>query len=192
MELIPNIRTAKPIMMSPTCRSVCFFENIRNRIPTSATDAVRVAVENMLAMPLPPPTVLRQMIQPVIDVPRIAPRMTLTACRTFIIPELTNPTVITDVAQDDWMTAVTPVPRSTARKGVLDKRYKTSSSLLPATFFSPSPISVMPKRKSATPPTRVIISRKLNFPRFPIHHESFSLFPSQYTPLGLNPSRAAC
>ena len=101
MELIPNIRTAKPIMMSPTCRSVCFFENIRNRIPTSATDAVRVAVENMLAMPLPPPTVLRQMIQPVIDVPRIAPRMTLTACRTFIIPELTNPTVITDVAQDD-------------------------------------------------------------------------------------------
>ena len=33
------------------------------------------------------------------------------ACRTFIMPELTKPTAITDVADEDCITAVTPVPR---------------------------------------------------------------------------------
>ncbi len=67
------------------------------------------------------------------------------------MPELTKPTTITEVAEEDWMMAVTPVPRSTPFMGLLESLYSTSSSLLPATFFSPSPIRVMPKRKRATP-----------------------------------------
>ena len=58
---------------------------------------------------------------------------------------------MTDVAEEDWITAVTPVPSRKPLSGVLVSRYSTTSSLLPATFFSPSPISAMPNRKSATP-----------------------------------------
>ena len=44
---------------------------------------------------------LRLSTQPVTDVPSTAPKMTPIACFVFIIPELTKPTVITDVADDD-------------------------------------------------------------------------------------------
>ena len=50
------------------------------------------------------------------------------------------------------MTPVTPAPSRSPLSGVLDRRKRISSRLLPATFFSPSPISVIPNRKSATPP----------------------------------------
>ena len=113
-------------------------------------------VENSATQPLPS-SIERQIIQPVTLVPRSAPRITAIACLSFIIPELTKPTTITDVAEDDCMTAVTPVPSNTPRSGVPDRRYSTSSSLLPATFFSPSPISVIPNRNSATPPSSEII-----------------------------------
>ena len=44
--------------------------------------------------------------------------MTLIACRTDIMPEFTKPTAMTDVAEEDWITAVTPVPSRSARSGV--------------------------------------------------------------------------
>ena len=62
------------------------------------------------------------MIQPVMEVPRIAPKITPMACTSFIIPAFTKPTTITDVAQDDWITAVTPVPSSMPRNVVLESR----------------------------------------------------------------------
>ena len=91
------------------------------------------------------------MIQPVIDVPRIAPRTIEIACRTFIMPELTKPTIMTDVAEEDWMTAVTPAPSRKPLIGLPVSRYRISSSLLPATRLSPSPISAMPNKNSAMP-----------------------------------------
>ena len=72
------------------------------------------------------------------------------------MPELTKPTTMTDVAEDDWITAVTPVPSRTPLSGVLVSLYTMISSLLPATFFSPSPMSVMPNRNRATPPSNEI------------------------------------
>ena len=96
------------------------------------------------------------MIQPVMLVPTIAPMMTAMAWRTFIMPELTKPTTMTEVAEEDWMTAVTPAPSSMPLSGVPESLYRISSSLLPATFFSPSPISDMPKRNRATPPRSVM------------------------------------
>ena len=59
------------------------------------------------------------MTQPVTLVPTMAPMTMPMACRTFIMPELTKPTTMTDVAEDDWMMAVTPVPSSMPRSGVL-------------------------------------------------------------------------
>ena len=37
-----------------------------------------------------------------------------TACSSFMIPEFTKPTTITVVAEEDWITAVTPAPNNTA------------------------------------------------------------------------------
>ena len=48
--------------------------------------------------------------------------------------------------------------------GLLESLYSTSSSLLPATFFSPSPIRVMPKRKRATLPSSAMRLDKSTVP----------------------------
>ena len=109
MALIPYIRTAKPRRMPPIFLRLFFFENIQKTTPMRATTPVSISVVKYLATPVPP-RLLRQRTHPVTLVPRIAPRMTPIACLTFIIPEFTKPTVMTDVADDDWTTAVTPVP----------------------------------------------------------------------------------
>ena len=51
-------------------------------------------------------------------VPILAPMIIHTAWRRVIMPELTKPTTITEVAEEDWMMAVTPVPRSTPLRGL--------------------------------------------------------------------------
>ena len=84
-------------------------------------------------------------------VPMFAPIMIPIACETFIMPEFTNPTTITVVAEDDWIIAVTPAPKSIPLSGVFVRRYKTGSNLFPATRFRPSPISDIPNKNSATP-----------------------------------------
>ena len=62
------------------------------------------------------------MIQPVMLVPISAPWITLSACSGFIMPELTKPTSMTEVAEDDWITAVTPAPSSRPFSGVPERR----------------------------------------------------------------------
>ena len=84
-------------------------------------------------------------------VPILAPIMIPIPCTTFIIPEFTNPTTITDVAEDDCIIAVTPAPNKIPLSGVLVSPYKSVSSLFPATFLRPSPITLIPYRKSAIP-----------------------------------------
>ena len=151
MACMPNISTAKPMRISPMCTLDCFLQNMRRMMPITATTPVRVAVESRDTQPEPPSRADRQMIQPVTLVPRMAPMMMPMACLTFIMPELTKPTTMTEVAEEDWMMAVTPVPNRTPLMGLPESLYSTSSSLLPATFFRPSPMRVMPKRKRATP-----------------------------------------
>jgi hypothetical protein len=53
------------------------------------------------------------------EVPIMEPRIMPIDWLNFIIPELTKPTTIAEVAEDDWITAVTPVPRRMPFHGVL-------------------------------------------------------------------------
>ena len=62
------------------------------------------------------------MIQPVMLVPMTAPMMMAMAWRSFIMAELTKPTTMTLVAEEDWITAVTPVPSKMPLSGVEDSR----------------------------------------------------------------------
>ena len=75
-----------------------------------------------------------------------------------MMPELTKPTTMTVVAEEDWITAVTSVPSSTPLNVVEVSRPRIVSSLLPATRLSPSPNRVMPKRKNARPPSSEMMS----------------------------------
>ena len=122
MEDMPYISTAKPSRISPTWRLLALWLNIRRMMPMTATTPVMTSVLNSCTTPLPPSRDDRHKIQPVTLVPKIAPMMTPMAWRTFIMPELTKPTPITEVAEEDWMTAVTPVPSSTPFSGVLLRR----------------------------------------------------------------------
>ena len=100
MALMPNIKTAKPMRISPTCWRVFSLESIRRQMPTTEMTPVSVAVENSSSQPLPE-SVDRQMTQPVMLVPTMAPMTMLIDWRTCIMPELTKPTTMTDVADDD-------------------------------------------------------------------------------------------
>ena len=164
--LIPYMRTANPSMIPPIFLLVVFFANIQRAIPPSATMPVSIVVFRYLVTLAPdPPRLFRHRIQPVILVPRMAPRTTPIACRTFIMPELTKPTTMTDVADDDWITAVTPVPRRIPLIVLPDSLYRIISILLPATFFSESPMTDMPNRNIATPPkSDTILLASIHFP----------------------------
>ncbi len=74
--------------------------------------------------PLSIPVRLRS--QEVTVVPMLAPMMMPTACVSFMMPEFTKPTTMTVVAEDDWITAVTPAPKRTALIGFDVNFFKNS------------------------------------------------------------------
>ena len=151
--LMPYMRTAKPIMIPPMFLRTFFLLNIHKAIPIKATMPVRISVLKNVATDAPePPRLFKQRIHPVILVPKIAPSIMPMAWRTFIIPEFTKPTTMTDVADDDCMTAVTPVPRTMPFTGFPASLNSIISIFDPASFFKESPITDIPKRKSAIPP----------------------------------------
>ena len=76
-------------------------------------------------------------------------------------PEFTKPTTITVVAEEDWITAVTPTPRSSARRGLPVMPARIFFSREPAAFSRAAPMMCMPKRKRARPPMRSRRSKML-------------------------------
>ncbi len=87
---------------------------------------------------------VRLRIQDVTVVPMLAPMMMPTAWFNFMMPEFTNPTTMTVVAEEDCMTAVTPTPRSTAFSLFDVREDKMLSKCPPEAFERPSPTSCMP------------------------------------------------
>ena len=63
-----------------------------------------------------------------------------------------KPITITVVALEDWMTAVTTVPASTAISPFLEKYWRNFFMFSPAICCRPSAISCIPKTKKASPP----------------------------------------
>ena len=102
MVSIPVIRMAKPTRIVP--RSFCFSlrANIRRQTPASARAGEKEdgfsRRRKKLLLSIPD----RLKIHEVMVVPMFAPMIIPTACVSFIMmPELTNPTTITVVAEDD-------------------------------------------------------------------------------------------
>lgn len=72
--------------------------------------------------------------------------------RSVIIPELTKPTTMTVVAEDDCMIAVITAPTKTPRYRFVVRRSKICFILFPAAASIPWLIIFIPYRKSAKPP----------------------------------------
>ena len=103
--VIPVIRTTNPRRITPTS----FFlrlANIRRHIPRTATigtqeSGLSIPRASTASEPFSPPRLLRAVSHAVMAVPTLAPIITPTACKSVIVPELTKPTTITVVAEDD-------------------------------------------------------------------------------------------
>ena len=108
-------------------------------------------------------------------VPILAPMMMPMALDSFMMPELTNPTTITVVAEDDWITAVTAAPRNTARSLPEVSRSRICSILPPLALERPSPNTCMPYKKSASPPTIVSTLKKSMITSFSTYHLSIMI-----------------
>ena len=154
MVCIPLMSTEKASRISPMFFWVCFRQKKYSMIPIKAMKANTVAE----VKPPSPSTLARVSTQPVAVVPMLAPMTMPTALASCMMPALTKPTTMTVVAEEDWITAVTSAPSSTPLTGLEVSLPSTVSSLLPATFFSPSPSRVMPNRKKASPPSSEMMS----------------------------------
>ena len=122
MAVMPNIKTAKPRRIVPTRFFVWLLLNFKRTMPTAARSPVMKLVENMAVQPPPEPMEERLTIQPVMLVPTMEPRMMLTAWENSIRPEFTKPIAMTLVAEEDWISAVTPMPRRMPLTGLLVRR----------------------------------------------------------------------
>ena len=152
---MPTIRTAKPRRMEPISFLRPLLTNMIRQIPMTAKIGIQESGFNHLMMlraaapPLPKPD--KPVNQEVTAVPTLAPMITPTACSSVMVPEFTKPTTITVVAEEDWITAVTPRPNRNPLTGLEVIFPKIVFRLEPALFFRASPITSIPYRKSDKP-----------------------------------------
>ena len=120
---MPYIKTAKPSRIEPVsfCRSL---PAMMRTMPTSARTGVNDEGLSSWMKRLDPSRPAKLKSHAVTVVPTFAPMITWIACLSVIRPEFTKTTTMTVVADDDWMTAVTPRP------------VKKPASLLPVSFPS--------------------------------------------------------
>ena len=155
MVSMPNISTAKPSSTCAQSRCFSFFENRTMTTPTAASTGVKVLGFKSCTSRLSPSRLARLRIHDVAVVPMLAPMMTPTACDSRMMPEFTNPTTITVVAEEDWMTAVTSAPSSTPFHLLEVSFSKICSSRPPLALLSAELMVSIPYKNSARPPTSV-------------------------------------
>ena len=107
---------------------------------SGAKEAGLRSVSSRLSLLMSP----RRRICAVIVVPMLAPMTTGTACPSFMMPALTKPTAMTEVAAELWMTAVTPAPSARPLTGLLVRRSSVFSRWAPAKRSRETPSSFIP------------------------------------------------
>ena len=103
------------------------------------------------------------MIHAVRVVPMFAPMMTEMAWASVSRPALTNETVITVVAVEDWTDAVTSIPVNIPVKRLVVIAPRTCRSWGPAIFWSASLIDFIPNISRAREPRSLKITSILRF-----------------------------
>ena len=143
--VIPCIRMEKPTSMEPMSLWRCFFATMIRTIPIRAKisekhEGLR-SFKNILS-PLSIPA--RDRIHAVSVVPISEPKITPTVCGSSMMPELTKPTSMTVIADDDWMAIVITAPTARPLNLLSVALFRSFSSLPPAVFFKDSDSSLIP------------------------------------------------
>ena len=138
---MPINRIPRPAMIPPA-NWTCFL--FTNRISATPTKVIKGASS----------PISRAISCPVTVVPIFAPMIIQTACFKVISPELTKPTTITVVAEEDWITAVIPAPTHTPRKRFAVRRSRICFIRLPAAASRLTLIICIPYKNSARPPSK--------------------------------------
>ena len=141
---MPNMSTAKPISMPPSSCRRDFLENIISATPTSASTGVNDAGLSSLSIRLSPSMPVRLSSQDVMVVPMFAPIITGVAWYSSIIPEFTKPTIVTVVAEEDCIIAVTPAPSRTPFRRLPVSFSSIDERRPPPSFSRPWPICCIP------------------------------------------------
>ena len=102
----PRMSSARPTMVWPRYCILFFLLKMKKRLMA----AITIGIRGTFSSPPPPPRPKRVMIQAVTVVPILAPITTAMAPARVNRPAPAKPTVITVVAVELWMIAVTPVP----------------------------------------------------------------------------------
>ena len=102
----------------------------------------------------------REVIHVVTVVPMFEPMMTPMVWPNCMMPELTKPTSITVMAEEDWIAMVMTKPSSIAIQRLPVIFFSECSREPPATLRRPSDMTFIPKRKKASPPR----SRRTSMP----------------------------
>ena len=124
-----------------------------------AISAKGASVDGVKNLRIEPPSALTsssRMIWPVTVVPTFAPTIIPRDCLSEIMPAVTRPEVITMVAVDDWMTAVTITPRKKALTGLFVTFSITTFNVPEDPSFRLFPMSFIPYKNKASPPNSAI------------------------------------
>ena len=109
--VIPCIRIPKPTSIMPMSLRLCFFEPMIMITPIRATTREKHLGSSSLRKTLPSLLIPdSDRIHAVSVVPISDPKITLTVDASSIMPELTKPTSITVIADDDWIAIVIRIP----------------------------------------------------------------------------------
>ena len=133
--------TPTPATMPPMCCNFLFFTKTTSTTPINAISGAKAPTSNAISCP-------------VMVVPILAPIMIHTAWLSDIRPEFTKPTVITVVAEDDWISAVMPAPTRIPIKRLVVSFSRICFILFPAAASRLLLIICIPYRNSARPPRR--------------------------------------
>ena len=176
---MPVIRTANPRKMVPMdfLRS---WPKVYMATPTKPSSGAQASGLSIWMKKLSPCRPVSESSQEVTVVPMLAPMMTPIAWCSCIRPELTKPTAMTVVALEDWMTAVTTRPSRRPRTGDAVILLRMPCSLPPAICSRDLPMTSMPYKNKARPPSSVKTLNTL----IPGYTSILSYFPISMPPCG--------
>ena len=145
MFIRPVKRMPKPMAILPTVREFLNFRNMIMTMPAiraigASVDGLKKRIHIVAESEMP----RSRMIWPVTVVPTFAPMMMPSDWWSVRIPAATRPEVITMVAVEDWMSAVTRMPRPSALSGLSVSFSMTFFSVPEEPSFRESPMRRMP------------------------------------------------
>ena len=131
----PKKRRLKPTISSPMFWR-WFFLEIENKKPNAISGIAKIEISALKPR--------NDTIHAVTVVPIFAPMITPIACASVSKPAFTKLTTITVVAEEDWITEVTPSPVKTPLKGLEVMAVNNPRNFSPAAFCKPELIKFIP------------------------------------------------